>query len=127
MDTDFGARLVDIFREVCETDPLLEESLRLAGDHLARAAICDAAVDEYGPLIKGTRGTLVANPMLSEARHSRVAAFAILREVMPDAAPDDVVAAASTGQKDPAKQRAALVRWERARARSGATDTGEVA
>lgn len=127
MHIDYGARLVDVFREVCEPDPLLEESLRLAGDHLARAAICDAAVDEHGPLIKGTRGTLVANPMLSEARHSRVAAFAIIREVMPDDAPDDVVAAASTNQKDPAKQRAALARWERARARAGAAPSDEVA
>lgn len=118
-----GERLIQVFREVCEEDALLEEALRLAGKHLDRAALCDEAVNEHGPLIVGTRGTLVANPMLAESRYSRVAAYAIIRDCMPDEeSAGAAIDAASVDQrsKNPAKQRAAFTRWERARVRAEA-------
>ncbi|MGW7491369.1 hypothetical protein [Streptomyces sp. NPDC054786] len=74
-----GARLVKLFREVCGPDDWCEEALGFAEEHLDRAAECDTVVAAHGVLIPGTRGTMVINPAVPEARRERAAAWAIIK------------------------------------------------
>ncbi|MFJ9521060.1 hypothetical protein ACIRPK_22760 [Kitasatospora sp. NPDC101801] len=104
-----GARLVELFRQVCEPDEFAEEALTLAGQHLDRAADCDTAVTAHGVLIEGTRGTLVANPAVAEARRERAAAWAIVKAVMPD--PEQATAAVSGADRSAAARAMARARW----------------
>lgn len=104
-----GARLVTLFREVCEPDEWCEEALRLAGEHLDRAAECDTVIDAHGVLIPGTRGTMVINPAVPEARRERAAAWAIIKTVMPDA--ETAEGAMAVTDRSTAARAMARARW----------------
>ncbi|MFI5528602.1 hypothetical protein ACIA8O_08575 [Kitasatospora sp. NPDC051853] len=104
-----GVRLVELFRQVCEPDEFAEEALTLAGAHLDRAEDCDAAVTAHGVLISGTRGTLVANPAVAEARRERAAAWAIVKTVMPD--PEQVPDGLTGPDRSAAARAMARARW----------------
>lgn len=57
---------------------LLEEACRLVD----QIDVMQAALDEQGPVTKGSRGQLVASPLIREMRSNRLAVSRILRQLM---------------------------------------------